>query len=171
MLTTSSRPAAFGLAVGSLGVLAGCQAGDVSVTVDSDALDGTVSSDTTEVLESPEAPEQSAAMGPFADGTYTATGGYRSPNGSETIIVTVSVADGIVTEATVDPQATNSSSVRYQGEFAGGFAGEVVDKPLAEVEVTRVAGSSLTGRGFNEAMDQIRSEAQAANGSTSSSSY
>lgn len=171
MLTTTSRPAALSLAVGSLAVFAGCQAGDVSVTVDGDTLDNSTSADSTEVTEAPDAVDQSAALGPVADGTYTVTGGYQSPNGPETVVVTVSIADGIVTSASVQPQATNSTSSRYQGQFAGGIADEVVGKPLTQVEVTRVAGSSLTGRGFNEAMDQIRQEAQAAASSSSSSSY
>lgn len=171
MLTTSSRPAALGLAVGSLAVIAGCQAGDVTVTADSDTLDDTAATDSTEVMEAPEPADEPRMLGPAADGTYTVTGGYQSPNGAETIVVTVSVADGIITQATVEPQATNSTSARYQGQFAGGVADEVVGKSLAEVDVTRVAGSSLTGRGFNEAMDQIRSEAQAADSSSSSSSY
>jgi uncharacterized protein with FMN-binding domain len=124
-----------------------------------------------EVTEAPEATDELAAVGPIADGTYTVTGGYQSPSGPETIVVTVSVADGVVTQATVEPQATNSTSSRYQGQFAGGVADEVVGKSLAEIDVTRVAGSSLTGRGFNEAMDEIRSEAQAADSSSSTSSY
>jgi hypothetical protein len=171
MSTTSSRPAALGLAVGSLAVLAGCQAGDVTVSATTDVLDDTTATDQTEVVESPEVPSQEAVLGPIADGTYTVTGGYQSPNGPETVVVTVSVADGIVTEAVVEPQASNATSSRYQGQFAGGIADEVVGKPLAEVEVTRVAGSSLTGRGFNEALDQIRAEAAVADTSSSSSSY
>jgi hypothetical protein len=170
MLTTSSRPAALGLTVGSLAVLAGCQAGDVSVTVGADVVDDTTAADSTEIMEAPEPPDQAAPLGPLADGTYTVTGGYQSPNGPETVLVTLSIADGVVTDASVEPQATNATSSRYQGQFAGGIADEVVGKPLAEVEVTRVAGSSLTGRGFNEALDQIRSEAQSADASMSSSS-
>ena len=171
MLTLSSRSAALGLAVGSLAVLAGCQSGDVSVTVESDVLDDAATTDSTEVVEAPEKADPPAALGPVADGTYTVTGGYQSPNGPETVVVTVSVADGIITEASVAPQASNATSSRYQGQFAGGIADEVVGKPLAQVEVSRVAGSSLTGRGFNEAMDQIRAEAQASDSSSSSSSY
>jgi len=167
---TPSRPAAIGLAVGSLAVLAGCQAGDVSITVANEEPEDTATTDSMEVMEAPEAPDQPVDLGPLADGTYTVTGGYQSPNGPETVVVTLSIADGIVTEAVVEPQATNATSSRYQGQFAEGIAEEVVGKPLAEVEVTRVAGSSLTGRGFNEALDQIRSEAQAADTSSSSSS-
>ncbi len=169
MLTTPSRPAGIGLAVGSLAVLAGCQAGDVPASVPDEALD-TTPTDSTEVVEAPEAADQPADLGPLNDGTYTVTGGYQAPSGAETILVTVSVADGLITAATVEPQSSNSTSSRYQGQFAGGVADEVVGKSLAEIEVTRVAGSSLTGRGFNEAMQQIRSEAQAAHSSSSSSS-
>ena len=171
MLTTSSRPAGIGLAVGSLAVLAGCQAGDVSVTATTDVVDDSTATDSTEVMETPDVVDQPAVMGPIADGTYTVVGGYQSPNGPETVVVTLSVADGVVTAADVEPQATNATSSRYQGQFAGGIADEVVGKPLAEVEVGRVAGSSLTGRGFNEALDQIRSEAQANGQSSSGYSY
>lgn len=171
MLTTSSRPAAIGLTVGSLAVLAGCQAGEISVTSTTDTLEDATPTDSTEVMEAPEAPDEPAALGPLADGTYTVIGGYQSPNGAETVVVTVSVIDGIVTEASVVPQSSNATSSRYQGQFAGGIADEVVGKPLAEVQVTRVAGSSLTGRGFNEALDQIRAEAQAGDSSSSGRSY
>jgi hypothetical protein len=174
MLTTTSRPAALGLAVGSLAVLAGCQAGDMSVTATTDELDDTAAADQAEVVESSEAPDQPAALGPLADGTYTVIGGYQSPADAaetETIVVTLSIIDGIITEAVVQPQASHPTSRRYQDQFAGGVAEKVVDKPLAEVEVTRVAGSSLTGRGFNEALDQIRAQAQASDTSSSSSSY
>jgi hypothetical protein len=171
MLTTSSRPAAIGLTVGSLAVLAGCQAGNMPATVGNDTLDDNTVANSNEVVEAPDTEAAPVVIGPLADGTYTVTGGYQSPGGPETIGVTVSVANGVVTAVEVAPQAINDTSSRYQGQFAGGIAGEIVGKPLAEVEVTRVAGSSLTGRGFNEALDQIRSEAQAADSSSSSSSY
>lgn len=167
MSSALQRPAFFGLAVGSLAVVAGCQAGDVAGTVGGDnAVDPAV----TEPAEMTQTPDDVAtAIGPLADGTYTAVGNYQSPNGQETVLVTISISDGVVTAADVDPQATNSTSSRYQGQFAGGIADEVVGKPVAELDVTRIAGSSLTGRGFNEALEEIRSEA-AANAAASSDS-
>jgi hypothetical protein len=170
MLTTSSRPAALGLAVGSLAVLAGCQAGDVTVTVGNETPDDTTATDTMEVMDVPEVDEQPAVLGPLADGTYTVTGGYQSPNGSESIGVTITIVDGIITEAEVDSFATQGTSNRYQSQFAGGIADEVVGKPLADVQVSRVAGSSLTGGGFNRALDEIRTLAQAADSAATSSS-
>jgi uncharacterized protein with FMN-binding domain len=164
MMTLKSRPLQISFALGSLAVLGGCQAGNVAVSIGDDALEDVASPETTEITEdvttpadSPDAP--SAALGPFNDGTYEVTGGYQSPNGPETVVVSLSVVDGVVTQATVTPQATNSTSTRYQGQFAGGIAEEVVGVPLAELDVTRVAGSSLTGRGFNEALEQIRAQA------------
>jgi len=75
--------------------------------------------------------------------------------------VTLTVADGLVTdvEVTGDPQARESE--QYQGEFIGGIADEVVGKSLDDIEVSRVAGSSLTSGGFNEAVESIKEQAAA----------
>ncbi len=163
MSPIAHRPATLGLTLGSLAVVAGCQAGDTPLTVGDEQVDDAAAIDAAEVVE---APEPAAALGPVADGTYTAIGAYQSPNGAETVVVVLSVSDGVVVDARVDPQATNSTSSRYQGQFAGGIAEEVVGKPLADLEVSRVAGSSLTGRGFNDALEEIRAEAQGGGVST-----
>ena len=95
----------------------------------------------------------------LADGTYQAGGGYQSPNGPETIEVSLTITNGVIEEVSVTPGATSSTSKRYQGDFAGGIAAEVVGKSLDEVDVTRVAGSSLTSGGFQEALATIRQDA------------
>ena len=102
-----------------------------------------------------------AAGGDYTDGTYTADGSYQTPETVETISVTLTVADGLVTdvEVTGDPQARESE--QYQGEFIGGIADEVVGKSLDDIEVSRVAGSSLTSGGFNEAVESIKEQAAA----------
>lgn len=96
----------------------------------------------------------------YADGTYSADGDYQSPNGTETVTVTVSIADGIVTEVDVDGHATSGNPAQYQGQFADGIAAEVVGVALEDVEVSRVAGSSLTSGGFNAAIDAIQEQAR-----------
>jgi len=164
MLSLTSRPLQISFALSSLAVLGGCQAGNVAVSAGVDAAEDAVSSETADSSVEPaaptEAPEAPAAvMGPFEDGTYEVTGGYQSPGGPETILVAITLTDGVVTAATVSPQASNDTSSRYQGQFADGVGEEVVGVPLAELDVTRVAGSSLTGRGFNEAVEQIRAQA------------
>src|SRR3712207_8172197 len=60
----------------------------------------------------------------------------------------------VVTAVTVTPHATSGNSKQYQTQFASGIAGEVVGKDIAELDVSRVAGSSLTSGGFNDALDR-----------------
>ncbi|MEJ1923207.1 FMN-binding protein [Microbacterium sp. KHB019] len=102
-----------------------------------------------------------SASGEYADGTYTAEGSYQTPETVEQISVTLTLADGVVTdvEVTGDPQARETE--QYQGEFVAGIAEEVVGVPLDELNVSRVAGSSLTSGGFNAAVEDIKDQAAA----------
>jgi uncharacterized protein with FMN-binding domain len=97
----------------------------------------------------------------YEDGTYTADGQYQTPETVEKISVTLTLADGVVTdvEVTGDPQAPETE--RYQGEFIDGIGDVVEGKSIDELDVTRVAGSSLTSGGFNEAVEAIKEEAAA----------
>jgi uncharacterized protein with FMN-binding domain len=77
----------------------------------------------------------------------------------ETISVTVTLEGDVITdvEVTGDPQKRESE--QYQGEFIGGIADVVVGQDIDEIQVSRVAGSSLTSNGFNEAIETIKAEA------------
>jgi uncharacterized protein with FMN-binding domain len=97
--------------------------------------------------------------GPYADGTYLATGSYVSPNGTETIDVSLTLQDDIITAVEVTPHPTNPNTERFQGEFAGGIADVIVGKNIDEISVTKVAGSSLASGGFNRALEEIKAEA------------
>ncbi|MBO9578071.1 MAG: FMN-binding protein [Microbacteriaceae bacterium] len=109
--------------------------------------------------ESPTAPEAPAGSA-FADGTYTADGDYFAPSGPESVTVTVTLADGAVADVQVVGHATDPQAKQHQAEFVGGIAAAVVGKPIEGLAVDRVAGSSLTGQGFNAALDDIRAQAQ-----------
>lgn len=100
-----------------------------------------------------------APSGDYADGTYTAEGSYQTPETVEQISVTLTLADGVVTdvEVTGDPQARETE--QYQGQFIAGIADEVVGVAIDELNVTRVAGSSLTSGGFNAALEDIKDQA------------
>ncbi len=99
------------------------------------------------------------ATGEYNDGTYTAEGAYQTPETVEEISVTLTLEDGVVTEVAVtgDPQARETE--QYQGEFIDGIAEEVVGVAVDDLDVSRVAGSSLTSGGFNSAVDEIKSQA------------
>ncbi len=102
-----------------------------------------------------------ASDGTYTDGTYTAKGSYESPAGNETIEVSLTVADDVVTDVTVTPMADDATAVKFETQFASGIADEVVGKSLDGLSVDKVSGSSLTGTGFNAALDQIRTDAVA----------
>ena len=100
-----------------------------------------------------------ATGGDYTDGSYEASGDYVSPNGTETVDVTVTLADGVITDVEVVGDGDNPNSKRYQGEFSAGIADVVVGKSIDEIEVDTVAGSSLTSGGFNAAIEQIKADA------------
>jgi len=98
--------------------------------------------------------------GSYKDGTYSADGNYVSPNGTETVGVQLTLAAGKVTDVQITQHPSNPNTRKFQGEFAGGIAAQVVGRNLDELNVSKVAGSSLTSGGFNQAVGKIKSEAQ-----------
>jgi uncharacterized protein with FMN-binding domain len=96
----------------------------------------------------------------YKDGTYSADGTYVSPNGTETVGVELTLASGTVTDVKITQHPSNPNTRKFQGEFAGGIAAQVVGKSIDQLNVSKVAGSSLTSGGFNQAVEKIKSEAQ-----------
>ena len=96
----------------------------------------------------------------FKDGEYTATGSYVSPAGPESVEVTVKIENGVVTDAEFVGNAVNPRSIQKQGKFKEGYKASVVGKDIASLELGVTNGSSLTPQGFNDALDQIRDQAQ-----------
>jgi len=105
--------------------------------------------------------EDTASDAPYTDGTYSATGSYDSPNGTESLDVTLTLEGDIVTDVEVVGNGDNPDSKRYQAEFIGGIADVVVGKDIDELTVDRVAGSSLSSTGFKAAVADIKTQAAA----------
>lgn len=106
------------------------------------------------------APSAAAGSASYKDGTYSADGNYVSPNGTETVGVTLTLAGGAVSDVEITQHPSNPNTRKFQGEFAGGIQSQIVGKSLNEIKVSKVAGSSLTSGGFNQAVEKIKSEAQ-----------
>jgi len=73
----------------------------------------------------------------------------------------VTLAEGVIEDVEVVGNPTRPESEEYQGKFIGGISDEVVGKSIDEINVSRVAGSSLTSGGFNQAIEQIKTDAAA----------
>jgi uncharacterized protein with FMN-binding domain len=97
----------------------------------------------------------------YKDGTYSATGSYISPGGPDNVTVSVTLANGIITDATVTSGAHDPTSSHYQGIFIANYKPLVIGKNIDDVVLSKVSGSSLTSGGFNDALTQIKAEATA----------
>ncbi|MBD3942419.1 FMN-binding protein [Microbacterium sp. NEAU-LLC] len=152
--------AAFGAAAGIV-LLAGCA--PAASEAEEPATGATSSGDTSDTGDTAgdgsTGTGSTGSTGSYADGTYTAEGTYATPESVETISVTVTLQGDVVTDVEVTGNPQKRESEEYQGKFIGGIAAVVVGQDIDELQVSRVAGSSLTSDGFNKAIETIKSEA------------
>ena len=99
--------------------------------------------------------------GNYKDGIYSATGNYNSPQGNERVAVTVTLKNNIVTDTTFNGQSSSRRSQSYMNKFSSGFSTLVIGKPIDQVSLTVVNGSSLTPIGFMNALAKIKAQAKA----------
>jgi len=93
------------------------------------------------------------------DGTYQAVGDYVTPGGPREIKVDITLANGIVTNTAYEGMAQDRESRRFQSEFGDNYQSKVVGKNINELNLVKVAGSSLTPIGFNNALQKIKQQA------------
>ncbi|BDI23307.1 FMN-binding protein [Herbiconiux sp. L3-i23] len=164
MVTTRTRqfarPTLAALAgLGLIGVLAACAPAEAEEQTPDGGDSGSQDSSATTAPETDTETDAEDSASTYADGTYEAEGSYRSPGGNETVQVSITLEDDVVTAVTVTPTATSGNSKQYQTAFAGGIADVVVGKDIDELDVSKVSGSSLTSGGFNEAVETIKADA------------
>jgi uncharacterized protein with FMN-binding domain len=134
--------------LGIVGALAGCSS--ASATDASTSGTGTSSGTTA-------GPATTSAS--YKDGTYTEDGKYTSPGGPQSVTVKLTLAGDKVTAVTVTGHATDPTAKSYQAQFVDGISAVVVGKDIDALNVSRVAGSSLTSGGFNDALKSIKADA------------
>lgn len=105
-------------------------------------------------------PATDEASAEYKDGIYSAQGSYVSPGGPREIGLTITLENGMVTDTTFEGNAEDPQSKRFQGEFGDNYAPLIVGKDIDDVELTKVSGSSLTPKGFTDALEKIKTQAQ-----------
>lgn len=157
-LSPSVRHGSALLGIAGTLLLAGCAAESSSAETTTETPAPQTSADAAPSATSTASAADSGST--YKDGTYTADGSYQTPETVEKITVALTVSQDMVTkvEVTGDPQA--SETKHYQSQFIGGIAAQVVGKKLDDISVSRVSGSSLTSKGFNQALATIRTEAK-----------
>lgn len=96
----------------------------------------------------------------YKDGEYSAQGTYSYHSGTESIGVTLTLKDGVIEDVEVEEMAKAPTSKEMQADFAANYKSEVVGKNIDEVNLGKVSGSSLTPKGFNDAIEQIKTQAK-----------
>ena len=102
-----------------------------------------------------------SAQSDYKNGTYTASATYQTPEEPESLEITVTLDNNVVTDAIFNGQARDKTSREMQALFAEGFKEQVVGKPIDEIALTVVNGSSLTPKGFMDALQKVKQEAKA----------
>lgn len=96
----------------------------------------------------------------YQDGEYTGTGSYQSPAAQENIVVRIRIKEDKIEDIDLTSDTQVDASKKYQGLFLQGLKQEVIGKDLSELgEFSKLNGSSLTSKGFNEALQKAREEA------------
>jgi uncharacterized protein YlzI (FlbEa/FlbD family) len=96
-------------------------------------------------------------MTKYTNGEYQVEGLYSG--GKKSIIVNVKLTDDAIEQVEVTPNTTIRMSLGLQKKFAAAISGEVVGRSIDEIHLDKLAGSSLTTKGFNDALEKIKSEA------------
>jgi len=95
----------------------------------------------------------------YKDGTYTATGDYAAPGGVESIDVSVTLKNGLIVDSSVTGTARNHDSRRFEQQFIAGYKSYVTGKSIDKANLGTVSGASLTGAGWNTALESIKAQA------------
>lgn len=161
----SSRRADKAKAIAIVAVVIVIAAVYIIVTLSKDNTDSSPTSDintsqTSGTSGTPSNDTTSPSSGSYTDGTYSASGSYRTPETTETINVTLTLEDGVVTTASVQQKPQDKESEEYQSAFRSNYKPSVVGKKIDDINLSRVSGSSLTSNGFNKALEDIKKQAQ-----------
>ena len=94
----------------------------------------------------------------FRNGEYSARGVYGGA--PSYITVDVELRNGIIMDVEVTPMPENNATSRdFQERFAAAVPAVVEGKHISEVRVGKLAGSSGTNVGFNNAIDHMKDQA------------
>lgn len=115
----------------------------------------------TEVTTETETDSSSQETNQYIDGEYEAAGAYTSPAGEEEVELKITIENGIITASEFIANSEHPTSKKLQNRFKDGYLEEVEGMNIDEVELDVVNGSSLTPKGFNDALEKIKSEARA----------
>ena len=137
------------------------QSGIVAATPASSSVSMTTPAATAAPPTTPATPAASTATSSgYIDGTYTATSSYYVPRSTESIQVSLTLKNGIITDSSIKNSESNRESAQYQQSFASIYKSYVTGKNISGLNLSYVAGASDTTQGFDDAMSKIQNQAK-----------
>ena len=115
----------------------------------------------TTTTQNTETPAASTDTSNYENGTYSAKASYVTPGGIESIDLSVTITNGVITDTSVAASGNSDHAQIHQKDFADGYKSLVVGKDVDSVSLSRVSGASLTSNAFNDALDMIKQDATA----------
>lgn len=94
-------------------------------------------------------------MTKYTNGEYKVEGEY----GNKSILVKLELDNDTIKHVEVTPNTTIKMSLGLQKKFAAAVPEVVVGKSIDDVHLDKLAGSSKTTQGFNNALEKIKSQA------------
>lgn len=131
-----------------------------STVASTDTTSGQSSSTNSSADTSTSSSSASTASSSYKDGSYTETQSYRTPEGREEITVTTTLSNGVITAVSIQNSGYDRESREYQQAFAASYESYVVGKSIDSLQLSRIAGASLTTDGFNSAIETIKNDAR-----------
>jgi hypothetical protein len=95
----------------------------------------------------------------YKNGTYPTTGTYTVPGATETIGISLTITNDVITATSATNMANIGESDFYQNDFISRYSSFVIGRPLASISLGKIGASSLTPNGFNNAAAKIRTMA------------
>jgi uncharacterized protein with FMN-binding domain len=143
---------------------AGTTSTSQTATTSTPSTSSNSSSDSSSSTITPDSSTNSTSTGSssssYKDGTYSATADYYVPHGDETIAVSLTIQNGLITNASIQNSEGDRESAQFQENFATSYKSYVVGKSISGLRLSVVSGASDTTQGFNDALTQIATEAQ-----------
>lgn len=106
-------------------------------------------------------PNVSSGASGYKDGRYNASSNYFVPPGEESIAVSLTLQNGVVTGVSIKNSERDRDSATFQEGFAALYKSHVVGKKISGLQIGSIAGASDTAEAFNDALNRIASQAQA----------
>lgn len=132
-------------------------------SVDNKNEGGTVGNQSTSQLQpTTSSPMPTNSLSMYKNGSYSTSVSYRVPSGVYEMGVDLSIQDDIITGVFIKkPAQREENSEVYQSSFEQNINSEAIGKKIQDINLTRIGTSSITTKGFMEAVKKIQDQAKA----------